>query len=592
MIATYIDGCFGVLHQADGNRGVLICGPVGDEALNSYRALVFLAEALADAGFPTLRLDYRGCGDSAGVDAEPDRIGTWLRCIETAATWLREQCAVQSVTIIGVRIGAALASQARTGADSLVLLLPTGGRRFVNELTMAAQINQRVWKTRNRIDDGTWFEAHGVRLDLPSRDALKTLDVAVPAATPVLVVDAVEGPVTRAIAQRPHSSGARIDVAIDEDAAIILRDSHLAAVPRDVFARIVGWTAALPSAPRGAGRPRPDGGTLELGSARETPVRFGPAGALFGILCTPAHQPADTPVVLLANTGANPRFGNARVGVDLARRLAAEGIATLRMDGSGMGDAAPASGELGQPYSEAATSDVCHGIAELHQRFGRTVIVIGTCSGAYHALQAALRDARVGGLVLVNLQRFVWREGDPPDAIRRSALRPTQFYLRHIFDPQSWRRMFAGDFDVLNLIRVVALRMVQRGIAGLDPVIALTLGRATRVGRVRRSLRSLSFRGVPILYVLSNNDPGVEELAGYFGTGGWRLLRLPNVTLRLLENSDHTLSSHRLRVALIEEIAGWFQRLSGVVEPGSRVLSEPPAAQGEAGEKLRQQLAG
>ena len=66
MVPTYVNGCFAILHPAHGTRGALICGPLSDEALNAYRALVFLGEHLAGADIPTLRLAYYGTGDSAG----------------------------------------------------------------------------------------------------------------------------------------------------------------------------------------------------------------------------------------------------------------------------------------------------------------------------------------------------------------------------------------------------------------------------------------------------------------------------------------------------------------------------------------------
>ncbi|WP_163468136.1 hypothetical protein, partial [Klebsiella michiganensis] len=36
------------------------------------------------------------------------------------------------------------------------------------------------------------------------------------------------------------------------------------------------------------------------------------------------------------------------------------------------------------------------------------VTVAGNCSGAHHAFHAALADPRIQGLVLTNLQCFVW----------------------------------------------------------------------------------------------------------------------------------------------------------------------------------------
>jgi pimeloyl-ACP methyl ester carboxylesterase len=200
---------------------------------------------------------------------------------------------------------------------------------------------------------------------------------------------------------------------------------------------------------------------------------------------------------------------------------------------------------------------VLHAVHELARRTQRPVVILGVCSGAYHALQAAVRDPLVGGLILVNLQRFVWREGDPSDTVRRTDLRPTRFYLRNILSVQAWLRLLHADFDVANLLRVVVMRLVRRALAGIDPLLNLLPGAMTRVGRVRRAIEALGDRGLPVLYVLGRNDPGVEELAEYFGHDGWRLRRQTNVTIRLLEGADHTLGTHNLRATLIELIREW-----------------------------------
>ena len=37
MTPVYINRCYNVLHDAGGERGVVICGSLGDEGLNLYR---------------------------------------------------------------------------------------------------------------------------------------------------------------------------------------------------------------------------------------------------------------------------------------------------------------------------------------------------------------------------------------------------------------------------------------------------------------------------------------------------------------------------------------------------------------------------
>jgi alpha-beta hydrolase superfamily lysophospholipase len=564
MIPLYISGCFGVLHPARGGRGVLVCGPLGDEVLSCYRPLVFLGAHIAEAGMPTLRLTWYGTGDSAGNDSEQGRVAQWLQGVRAGVDWLLQQCGVTRVTLIGHRIGAVLATYAACGTDavdSLVLVAPIGGRQFLHELTLAARIAQRMWQTQHRVDDGTWFEANGLRIDHATRDELNMLDLDKLPAPPVLhalMLELAGRSTARGLSEALRRAGTSVTCEAHEDLPCMLRESYEAQAPQKAVASITRWLRSLPTSPvhsPGTGLQAPP--SLELGTSHESPIQFGPEADLFAILTTPRWRAADVPAVLLVNASADPRFAIARVAVDLARGLADDGVMSLRIDAAGMGDAALRTGELGRPYSQTVTNDVLQGVAELARRAQRPVVVVGVCSGAYHALQAAVHDPLVRGLVLINLQRFVWREGDPSDLVRRNALRPSRFYARHLASARAWSRLIRADFDVANLARVFAIRVLRRGLATLEPLMGLLPGVSTRVGRVRGTMQTLSDRGVPILYVLGCNDPAVEELAEYFGGNGRRLRRLRNVTICMLQGADHTLSTYTVRASLIEHIRVW-----------------------------------
>lgn len=564
MIPLYISGCFGVLHPASGGRGVLVCGPLGDEVLNSYRSLVFLAEHAAEAGMPTLRLTWYGTGDSAGEDCEPDRLGQWLQNVRTGVDWLQQHCGVKHITLVGHRIGATLVTHAGCeieAVDSLVLLAPIGGRRFLHELTLAARIAQGYWQTDHRVDDGTWFEAGGLRIDHATRDALNMLGPGKLPARPALhalVLEPGARSMATEFAEALKRVGSSVTCEAHEGLSCMLRESFEAQIPQTALASIARWLRSLPTSPVQSPltATQPDL-SLELGPLVESPIQFGPKADLFGILTTPRRPEADVPAVLLVNTSADPRFGISRVAVDIARSLAHDGVVSLRIDAGGMGDAALCTGELGRPYSKAVTDDVLRGVAELARRAQRPVVVIGICSGAYHALQAAVRDQLVRGLILVNLQRFTWREGDPSDLVRRTAQRPSRFYIRKLVSAQAWWRLIRAQSDVANLAGVFATRVLRRGLATLEPVICQLPGVTTRVGRVRRTVQALCDHGVPILYILGPNDPAVEELAEYFGGNGRRLRRQPNVMICMLQRSDHTLSAQAVRASLIEHIRVW-----------------------------------
>lgn len=132
---------FGCFHEPPDNGvrrcAVLVCQPVGHEYVNSHRALRQLAVTLADAGFPVLRFDYYGCGDSSG-EAEQGSLTRWIEDISTAASELRIRSGTSRVCVVGLRLGATLAAFAgsrREDFEGLVLWEPVvNGKAYLKEL--------------------------------------------------------------------------------------------------------------------------------------------------------------------------------------------------------------------------------------------------------------------------------------------------------------------------------------------------------------------------------------------------------------------------------------------------------------------------
>ena len=152
------------------------------------------------------------------------------------------------------------------------------------------------------------------------------------------------------------------------------------------------------------------------------PIRFGPDATLFGILSVPGRLVPRCARCAAWSIPARIRAGAMR-GSPWTLRAAWRRMAwrSLRMDASGMGDTAPRTGEVGRPYAEAMTRDVLHAAEEL------ALANAATCRGAWRMFRrlsctagSLHRDRASDGLILVNLQRFVWRRGDPSDIVRRS----------------------------------------------------------------------------------------------------------------------------------------------------------------------------
>ncbi len=128
----------GLYHPPTGARardhGVLLCQPAPQEYMRCHWALRKLAVLLAREGFHVLRFDWFGSGDSAGA-TDAGRPSQWRLDVAAALEELRDVSGVRRASLVGFRLGAALAAQAPLKLRDLVLWEPVvSGREHVSEL--------------------------------------------------------------------------------------------------------------------------------------------------------------------------------------------------------------------------------------------------------------------------------------------------------------------------------------------------------------------------------------------------------------------------------------------------------------------------
>ena len=117
---------FGCYHEPAFEKfrkcAIVVCQPVGHEYINCQRALRQVAARLCDSGFPVLRFDYYGSGDSSGSEEE-GRIAQWLADTSTAISELRRRTGLRQICVIGLRLGGALAMTAAAKEGDLESLI-------------------------------------------------------------------------------------------------------------------------------------------------------------------------------------------------------------------------------------------------------------------------------------------------------------------------------------------------------------------------------------------------------------------------------------------------------------------------------------
>lgn len=106
---------FGIYHAPTGamirDAGVVLCYPSPQEYSQMHWAFQKLAVMLADAGLHVLRFDYFGTGDSFGGESD-GTLAQWTEDVALAAQELRDLSGVRRISLVGMRVGAALAMRA------------------------------------------------------------------------------------------------------------------------------------------------------------------------------------------------------------------------------------------------------------------------------------------------------------------------------------------------------------------------------------------------------------------------------------------------------------------------------------------------
>jgi uncharacterized protein len=103
---------FGVYHPPQQKRAadaVVICNPIVQEYMRTHWALRKLAASMAREGLHVMRFDYLGTGDSAG-GAELYSVAQWCADIKAAAAELLDLSGARKVSLVGLRLGGALAA--------------------------------------------------------------------------------------------------------------------------------------------------------------------------------------------------------------------------------------------------------------------------------------------------------------------------------------------------------------------------------------------------------------------------------------------------------------------------------------------------
>lgn len=575
--AFYLDAEHGPLyarfHQPppDGERrdvAVLMCSPFGYDDVCSYRSRRVWAQRLAAAGYPTLRFDLPGTGDSGQEGTAP--LDSWAGAVGDAAEWLRSAACSERIVAVGIGLGGLLAAQAAVAGapvDDLVMwATPARGKTVVRELRAMAAMEssardaseraeaERPDQLSRRPDEpGGAIEVGGFALSQEAAEALSRLDLSTMQMPEggerralLLGRDGIS--VDKRLAQWLRGEGVDVTEAAGPGYGEMTGQPHEATAPAEVMEHVERWLGERsevapipPDAASAGGQVREVKLATASGHIREElfAVPLG-AGHLDGILTLPEGRPDSDLCVVFCNVGALRRVGPGRMWVQAARRWAERGVPSARIDVEGIGDAdgderlyADVSGLYTPELSTQVGAVLAH-LAE--QGVGQRFVIVGMCSGAYWGFHCALEEQRIAAVVMYNPRALIW------DPARSEAREGTQ-KLWKLTRRSQWRRLLRGEVRRENMLLV--LRAVARATPGF---VVAAPGRLLRRWRQRRAGgdeldhildRLRERRQRVVLAFCSVGEPLLHELRRERGLP--HATRWPNIEIELIPGYDHLL---------------------------------------------------
>jgi pimeloyl-ACP methyl ester carboxylesterase len=454
-----------------GRLGVLIVPSFGWEDVCAYRPLRFLARTFAAEGIPAMRFDLPGTGDSSGDARDSGLFDAWVQSIDDAAGELRETSAVEDVAVVGIRTGAmlALTAAARGGnLQDLILWAPAAtGRAVLREFHAFSKMARTEYANSDASPPQPvpGLEIGGFLITPETQHALETLDLSKPLSMHrrrVLVLSRDDLPADQKLVTALESSGCTVEVRNGSGYAAMMAVPDEALPPLEIGRAMIDFlTKASPER-------QPDARTTEAaamptsvihhesGASFETIYTIErPSGSIFGILSEPGPEmPPNEWCVLFLNPGAVRHIGPNRMWVEAARRWAARGVISLRLDLEGIGESDGEQNlDVAALYQEQLVEQIEIVMDSLRSRLGiRHFAAIGLCSGAFWAFHAAIRNPDIRAAILLNPRLFFW----DPEVDRRRILRRTAGLL---IDSTDWRRLARGYFSLKSFKRVTRIML-------------------------------------------------------------------------------------------------------------------------------------
>ena len=547
------------------DTAVLFVSSWGFEELCARKFWQRLAVELSKQGMASMRFDYPGTGDALDHPDYARGLNVWLDTITAAAKVLKELSGASRVVLIGHGIGGALAWRAADTIDDisgLALVAPAlSGRHWLREFVALSRIaNQGAIQTSSTSSGPTMGEQVIPETVAAGLRGLNITSATTAPAPNILLLQQENRHADISFADHIQTLGVNDRSQIFEGYDRFIRDVLFSVPPIAAINTLVEWASGIATqtptySDLAVKRPAPSTTALEGVGFRETPVRFGEANRLYGVLSEPVG-PRKGATVLVLPTGYERASGWGRITAQLCRDLARSGIASLRFDIANIADspAVPARSEqIMYGYEQFADVDAAMDFLQEKQMF--PVVITGRCSGGWTAFRSGVRDKRFSGVVPVNVFDFYVPPGLDIEAMLISSRQPLASYGAKLLCGGFWRRVLRGEVRVKNGIVNLWAMIVGKAISFTTPIMVRFPFLSSRFHALSQDFKAIAANDTRMSIVFTEGDVGAAMLETNFGPRG-RLLtsRYGNPRIVFIPDADHNLTTAEARHAWAGEV--------------------------------------
>ncbi len=202
-------------------------------------------------------------------------------------------------------------------------------------------------------------------------------------------------------------------------------------------------------------------------------------------------------------------------------------------------------------FPQEALDDIRAAIDFIRNTYGvRDITLAGLCSGAYHALRAAVAGLSVNRILMVNPQNYFWKPGESLQGLQLvEVVHNPGVYRARVFSVAAWKRMLTGRVNIVRIARIY----LQRPLLAADSTLR-DIARRLRLrlpNDLGTELEEVVARGIKVVFVFARGEPGIDLLKLQAGASVKRLA--DRCRIHTVNGGDHVFTRSGPR-AMMEKI--------------------------------------